>query len=199
MEGHIDMSNIHAVCQQCGVGLEVEDDVTSFECPNCGARLYTNFYPINEQRIRYETRTINDRSSQSTERRHSSLAAVILAIIIFAGAGFYIGSVKPGNVQEVLADVAGTPKPAIQVRWPLSYKEAKKKTYSELSSLLKTQKFSNVKGTPISIPKVNITRIKAGQIKEIDIIAIGKTYHNNDIKKNQELSSDVEIIITYYK
>ena len=193
------MSNIHVVCQQCGVGLEVEDDVTSFDCPNCGARLYTNFHPTDEQRIHYETRTVYDRSLPNQGRKNVSWAAVLLAILIFAGAGFYIGSVKPGNVQEVLADVAGTPKPAEQVRWPLSFKEAKKKSYSELSSLLREKKFTNVKGTPVTIPKVNITRVKTGQIKEIDIFAVGKTYHNNDIKKNQELSSDVEIIITYYK
>lgn len=193
------MSNIHVVCQQCGIGLEVEDDVSSFDCPNCGARLHTNFNPVDEQSIHYETRAVYDHASPRQEKKTGSLAAIILAIIIFAGAGFYIGSVKPGNVQEVLADVAGTPKPAVQVRWPLSYKEAKKKSYSELLSLLKDKKFTNVKGTPVSIPKVNITRIKAGQIKEIDVFAVGNTYHNNGIKKNQELLSDVEIVITYYK
>ncbi len=193
------MSNIHVVCQRCGVGLEVEDDVTSFECPNCGARLHTNFYPEDEQRIHYETRTVYERSNPIPERKHVNWAAIILAIIVFAGAAFYIGSVKPGNVQNVLADVAGTPKPAVQVRWPLSYKELKKKSYSNLSSLLKQNGFTNIKGIPVDIPRINITRIKTGDIKEIDILAIGKKYHNNDIKKNQELLSDVEIRITYYK
>ena len=189
------MGNINVICQNCGVGLEIEDDVTSFDCPNCGARLHTNFQKIEDTETDYQDYVVRNHTVQSRRKGHGSFAAIILTIILFAGVGFYIGSVKPGNVQEVLSDVVGTPKPAVPITWPWSFDEAKTLSYSELSSQLKDRKFTNVKGTPVETKWGN----KAGKIKEIQIIAAGKIYSNRKIKKNQEFMSDVEINITYYK
>ncbi len=190
------MGNINVICQNCGIGLEIEDDVTSFDCPNCGARLHTDFQALEDTEIYYQDHVVRNRGVQSQRKGRGGLAAIILAAIIFTGAGFYIGSVKPGNVQGVLSEVAGSPT---IVTWPLTYKQAKDKSFRELSDILKKRGFTNINEITKDLPNINIARKKAGQIIEIQILTKGKTLKNNDIERNQEFPSDVEITITYYK
>ena len=119
------MGNINVICQNCGVGLEIEDDVTSFDCPNCGARLHTNFQEIEDTEIYYQDRVARNRSVQSQRKGHGSIVAIILAVILFAGVGVYLWFHPP---------IPPTPPtPSIAVRWPLKYKEAKKMSYKEES------------------------------------------------------------------
>ena len=91
------------------------------------------------------------------------------------------------------------PTPSIAVRWPLKYKEAKKMSYKELKSLLEELGFTNVKGKTEEIPSMNIRRFKSGQIKEISIYTVERTYQNNEIKEGQALPPNAKIEIIYFK
>ena len=181
------MGNINVICQYCGVGLEIEDDVTSFDCPNCGARLHTDFQALEDTEIYYQDRVARNRSVQSRKKGYGGFVAIILVAILFAGVGFYIWGVP------------STPSAPIAVRWPVSFDEAKKMSFNELSSRLKKEKFTNVEGESTPIPRVHLSKIEVGQIKGIVVYELGRTYQDNKIKKDQVFSSDVKIVITYYK
>lgn len=185
------MGNINVICQNCGVGLEIEDDVTSFDCPNCGARLHTNFQEIEDTETDYQDHVARNRSVQSQRKGHGSIVAIILAVIFFAGVGVYLWFHPP--------ILPTPPTPSIAVRWPLKYKEAKKMSYKELKSLLEELGFTNVKGKTEEIPSMNIRRFKSGQIKEISIYTVERTYQNNEIKEDQALPPNAKIEIIYFK
>lgn len=197
------MGNIHVVCQHCGIGLEVEDDVTSFNCPNCGVGIH--IMPQTQAETRstpYEELNYN-RTQLREKKSYGWIPAIILLIVFSVGIGIYIGNVKPPNIYEPLSEAVGTPKPAVRVTWPLSYGEAKTYSVTELKKALQKEGFINIKTVSAPFPKIyidfGINKIKENDIKEIYVLATGKTYHNGQIKKNQDFSSDDEVRITYYK
>ena len=198
------MNYFDVVCDNCGASLEVADDVERFECPNCGCELLMiTDAPEDEsgQTDDYEVEEYEDHYVDGTPKnqpRRGGLAALLVIALLFIGVGFYLGTAKPAPLQEALTAVVGTPEPVKTIRWPLSFKEAKAKSYDELSKLLKNQGYTNVKGIPVDIPKINITRIKPGDIKEIDVFSAEQEYHNKEIEKHQELWSNAEIRISYY-
>ena len=175
------MNMLNINCPSCGVGIEVEDDVETFACPNCGRSIMI------ERQHPDAPKTVPVSTSTKSSHKGVLVAIVMLSVAIIALVlGFLLGR-SPDLDQN---------PPATPIAMPFTSGEAKKMRAVDVKKKLTDAGFTNIAYEVVDVKKIFSLGKETGDVKEITIVDGSKKITKFDTK-NYYLPN-TPIVISYY-